>query len=36
MKQEKFYTVKESVDIFRLNIMTIYRYIKVGRLKTYK
>jgi len=36
MKQEKFYTARELADILKLNIMTIYRYIKAGKLKAYK
>ena len=36
MKQEEFYTAKELADKLRLNIMTIYRYIGAGKLKSYK
>jgi excisionase family DNA binding protein len=37
MKQQKeFYTARELADKLRVNIMTIYRYIKAGRLKAYK
>ena len=31
-----FYTAKELSDKLRVNIMTIYRYIKAGKLKAYK
>lgn len=36
MRQDKFYTAKELADTLKVNIMTIYRYIKAGRLKAYK
>jgi len=36
MKQEEFYTAKELADKLRVNIMTIYRYIGSGKLKSYK
>jgi len=36
MKQPEFYTAKELADKLRVNIMTIYRYIKAGKLKAYK
>ncbi len=36
MKQDKFYTAKEMADILKLNVMTIYRYIKRGKVKAYK
>lgn len=35
-KQKEFYTAKELADKLRVNIMTIYRYIKAKRLKAYK
>ena len=35
MKKE-FYTAKELADKLRVNIMTIYRYIKAERLEAYK
>lgn len=35
MKKD-FYTVQELADKLRVNIMTIYRYIKAGKLKAYK
>ena len=34
--KEQFYTAKELADKLRVNIMTIYRYIKAGKLKAYK
>jgi len=34
--QKEFYTAKELSDKLRVNIMTIYRYIKAGKLKAYK
>ena len=36
MKQTEFYTAKELAETLRVNIMTIYRYIKAGKIKTYK
>jgi excisionase family DNA binding protein len=36
MKQDKFYTAKELADMLKVNIMTIYRYIKTKKLKAYK
>lgn len=33
---EAFYSAQELADELRVNIMTIYRYIKAGRLKAYK
>jgi len=35
MKGE-FYTAQDLADKLGVNIMTIYRYIKAGRLKVYK
>ena len=35
MKKE-FYTAEELAEKLRVNIMTIYRYIKAKRLKAYK
>lgn len=34
--QKEFYTAKELAEKLRVNIMTIYRYIKSGKLKAYK
>jgi len=33
---KEFYTAEELAEKLRVNIMTIYRYIKAGRLKAYK
>jgi len=35
-QKEKFLTAKEVADILRVDIMTIYRYIKAGKIKAYK
>jgi len=35
-KNNKFYTAEELAKELRVNIMTIYRYIKAGKLKAYK
>ena len=36
MENKEFYTAEELADKLRVNIMTIYRYIKAGKLKAYK
>lgn len=36
MTEKEFYTAEELADKLRVNIMTIYRYIKAGRLKAHK
>lgn len=36
MTIEQFYTAEELANTLRVNIMTIYRYIKSGKLKAYK
>ncbi|MCX6759101.1 MAG: helix-turn-helix domain-containing protein [Candidatus Nealsonbacteria bacterium] len=36
MKENDFYTTQELANKLRVNIMTIYRYIKRGKLKAYK
>lgn len=36
MEKHEFYTAQELADKLRVNIMTIYRYIKAGKLKAYK
>jgi len=36
MNIQEFYTAKEIADKLKLNVMTIYRYIKSGKLKAYK
>lgn len=33
---EEFYLTEELADKLRVNVMTIYRYIKAGKLKAYK
>jgi len=35
-ENKEFYTAKELAGKLRVNIMTIYRYIKAGKLKAYK
>ncbi len=32
----EFYKAEELADLLQVNIMTIYRYIKAGKLKAYK
>lgn len=34
--QKEFYTAEEIAKILGYNIMTIYRYIKAGKIKAYK
>ncbi|KKS35058.1 MAG: binding domain protein, excisionase family protein [Parcubacteria group bacterium GW2011_GWC2_42_12] len=36
MTEKHFYTAQELADILQYNIMTIYRYIKAGKLKAFK
>ena len=37
MKKEKeFYRAEDLAEVLDVNIMTIYRYIKVGKLSAYK
>jgi excisionase family DNA binding protein len=36
IKEKHFYTAQELADLLGYNIMTIYRYIKAGKLKAYK
>lgn len=36
MKEVTFYLAQELADDLRVNVMTIYRYIKAGKLKAYK
>ncbi len=36
MTKEEFYTADELAQKLRVNIMTIYRYIKAGKLDAYK
>ncbi len=35
-KKEQFYTPEELAKILKLNIITIYRYIRSKKLKAYK
>lgn len=36
MTNKEFYTAQELADRLRVNVMTIYRYIKAKKLKAYK
>ena len=36
MSEKDFYTAIELADKLQVNIMTIYRYIKAGKLRAYK
>jgi putative molybdopterin biosynthesis protein len=36
MSKSSFYTTQELADNLKVNIMTIYRYIKSKRLRAYK
>ena len=36
MTQKEFYTAEELAEKLRVNIMTIYRYIKAGKIRAYK
>ena len=36
MKKADFYTAFELADALKVNVMTIYRYIKAKKLKAYK
>jgi len=36
MTEKDFYLAEELAEKLRVNIMTIYRYIKAGRLKAHK
>lgn len=35
-KEKEFYTAFDLADKLSVNVMTIYRYIKAGKLKAYK
>jgi len=35
-KEKEFFTAQELADKLKVNIMTIYRYIKAKKLKAYK
>lgn len=34
--EHDFYTAQELADKLRVNVMTIYRYIKAGKLRAHK
>lgn len=34
--KDKFLTAQEASELLKVNIMTIYRYIKAGKLRAYK
>jgi excisionase family DNA binding protein len=36
MPEKEFYKAEELAEVLQVNIMTIYRYIKAGKLKAYK
>ena len=36
MKDKPFYKAEDLAKLLEVNIMTIYRYIKAGRLRAYK
>ena len=36
MNEREFYTAFDLADKLSMNVMTIYRYIKAGKLKAYK
>jgi len=36
MSDKEFYTAQELATKLEVNVMTIYRYIKAGKLKAYK
>ena len=36
MKEKAFYKAEDLAELLEVNIMTIYRYIKAGRLKAHK
>jgi excisionase family DNA binding protein len=36
LKEKDFYKAEDLARVLEVNIMTIYRYIKAGRLKAYK
>lgn len=35
-KEKEFYKAEDLAELLQVNIMTIYRYIKAGRIKAYK
>lgn len=36
MEKREFYTAEEVAEMLKVNIMTIYRYIKAGKIKAFK
>lgn len=36
IEEKEFYKAEDLAKLLEVNIMTIYRYIKAGRLKAYK
>lgn len=36
IKEKEFYKAEELAEVLQVNIMTIYRYIKAKKLKSYK
>lgn len=36
IKEKDFYKAEDLAELLEVNIMTIYRYIKAGRLKAHK
>ena len=36
MKKEEFYTAQDVANKLKVNVMTVYRYIKAGKLEAYK
>lgn len=36
IENKPFFTAQELADVLEMNVMTIYRYIKSGKLKAYK
>ena len=36
MKKDEFYKAEDLAEKLKVNIMTIYRYIKAGKLKAFK
>ena len=36
IKDKEFYKAEDLAELLEVNIMTIYRYIKAGRLRAYK
>jgi len=36
MSNQAYFTAQELADQLRVNVMTIYRYVKAGKIKAYK